>query len=273
MGTVFIMKPATSNGASLDVFLTGTLGNRVISTSSVRVCGNVRVTSTTPSVDRGREVPRRLFRFLSLSRRCSITRCIGTTEGVVGSVSGHNGLPVVMNNAKLCISSLLGGVRFYDRRASCRLEQRLRRGFSGVKTSRVLGRLSGFSPRTTRELRPGGHEQVVHTFRICVGANGAFARRGTLSGRGTSRVRPLILKVACGGHRVLCSEVGHEISLVLRGKLFSRTGSAFKGGGGNNFRTVNRGRLCPTVSNRSALLGYARGLGRRAQHCTGHRLA
>lgn len=265
---MIITKPATDKGATLTIRVTGTINNSIVYTSSVRICGNVDVTATTPTGRRVRNIPRVLGRFLRHSISFSISSFYSTTGSTISRVATTNSIPIVTNKAKLFVSDFISGVSFSSTGPSRRLHTHL----STLSRSRLCSHLLRASPTRTRGARGGGGGHIVHTLRVCCSAKGAGARRSLLSER-DSPCRALCLIVNFGGQSLLCSHVGTEISGVITSNLVRRTGTGLTSNNGATTRTVNRGRLTPCFTNRVSLRRTLRGVGHRAHHCTGQRVA
>lgn len=217
------MNPATANGATLNITLTRQFSNRIVDTSSVRVCENLSINATGVAPRRAYNVPRRNISVLAPRGAFDITSFATLTKRCVRSVATQKRLPLLMNNAKLCIRDLLCKIHFATRGTPSNLHRRLATRLRAVNPRTVCTGLRTISPRTTTTVRPGGGIQILQTLRRCRTANGHLDRRGTSSLPPRHPCHDLILKLSFPSHTTLCHHVSLQISGVLRTKLLTRT--------------------------------------------------
>lgn len=265
---LIVKKTATAKGSKLTITLTRHLGNIVLDTSSQRMCQRFSVNATGPSRTSRTQIPRCLVSVYSPARALALTRCRRRTRKLVRRFRRTKGtIPVLINNAKLCVSTVIGklGVPPITPRPT------LHRRLASLNRPRTCTLLRSLSPTTTRHVRPGSPIHAIHTLRVfCIAKRPPSALRK----RSPPACPILCLKLkkstsALGYHvtsharRVVRVNFRRRIAHLIRGCKISLP----------LLRALNCTRVLPCLQNSVSLSATVSGIVLRAQRFTGHRHA
>lgn len=208
------MKPATSNGAAFTTTLTTQLGARVVDTSSERVCHSVSVKAkgslTSCAMGKG-AVPCRLVSVYSPKCGCGMFRCRRSFFQTCRAVQGGKGLPVLYNNANVCVRTMLGKCELLSIPRGPKLHRSLGSG-SLLRLRRVLTNCGilrgGASISATRQT-----VQTVRVRRCCGGRTPSIGR--------CSPVGDLVVNVSVS-QRLQHRGVSHHLHIHLSRKVIGR---------------------------------------------------
>ncbi len=213
-GLVAVLKPATYNGASLTMTLTGHLRASVVDTSDERICHSVSLNakgSLTSCVMSNRPIPCRLVSVISTKCGCGIFRFRHSFLRMCGALLGTKGLPIVYKNAKVCLRSILHNCHLIRIPRGGRLHRHLTGG-SLSRLALVLtncGRLRGAASMSAY-----GH--TVHTVRVR-----RCCHVGSIGAHRFPTVGDLAVKLSIS-HRIEHRHVDHHLHRHLRRKVISR---------------------------------------------------